>query len=201
MKPILQDREHRMPVLTPVDPETATGKTKKLLNAVQKRTGKIPNMVRLMANSPATLDAYLNLNVALLDAKLPKSIRDLVAVAVAQATGSDYTLSAVYALGLSGGLGADDLAAARGAEAKDPKAAAALRFAAKVVDKRGHLSAQEVDALRNAGFSDGEVAEIIAFVVLNIFRGYFNLIAAPEIDFPIERTSALSRNGIDHASR
>jgi hypothetical protein len=47
-----------MPVLIPVDPESATGKTKELLNRVQQRTGRIPNMVLLMANSPATLDAY-----------------------------------------------------------------------------------------------------------------------------------------------
>lgn len=181
-----------MPVLTPVDPESATGKTKDLLNAVQQRTGRIPNMVRLMANSPATLDAYLSFNVALLDAKLRKDIRDLIALAVAQASGCDYMLSAAHALGRGGGLGADDLAAARGAEAKDPKTAAALWFAAKIVDERGHLSAAEVDALRGAGFSDGEVAEIIAFAVLNIFRSYFNLIAAPEIDFPVVRTSALA---------
>jgi hypothetical protein len=45
-----------------------------------------------------------------------------------------------------------------------------------------------VDALRDAGFSDGEVAEIVAFVVLNIFRSHFNLVAAPEIDFPVVRT-------------
>lgn len=83
-------------------------------------------MVRLMANSPATLDAYLSFNVALLDAKLRKDIRDLIALVVAQASGSDYTLSAVHALGLGGGLGADDLAAARSAEAKDPRTAAAL---------------------------------------------------------------------------
>jgi alkylhydroperoxidase family enzyme len=181
-----------MPVLTSVDPESATGKTKELLNAVQPRTGRIPNMVRLMANSPATLDAYLKFAVALLDAKLDKAISDLIAVAVAQASGSDYTLSAVHALGRNGGRGADDLAAARSAQAKNPKTAAALGFAAKLVDKRGHLSASDVNALRGAGFGDGEVAEIIAFVVLNIFRNYFNLIAAPEIDFPVVTTGALA---------
>jgi alkylhydroperoxidase family enzyme len=98
----------------------------------------------------------------------------------------------VHALGRSGGLGAEDLAAARRAQAKDPKTAAALAFAAKVVDARGHLSAADVDALRGIGFSDGEVAEIVASVVLNIFRGYFNLVAAPDIDFPVVQTSALA---------
>jgi uncharacterized peroxidase-related enzyme len=181
-----------MPRLTPVAPETATGKAKELLNAVQERTGRIPNMVRLMANSPPTLQAYLSFATAMVDAKLDKDIRDLIALAVAQASGSDYTLSAVHALGRSGGLGAEDLTVARRAQAKDAKTAAALRFAAKIVDARGHLSAADVDAMRGVGFSDGEIAEIIASVVLNIFRSYFNLVAAPDIDFPVVRTSVLA---------
>jgi alkylhydroperoxidase/carboxymuconolactone decarboxylase family protein YurZ len=72
-----------MPRLTPVAPESATGKAKELLNAVQERTGRIPNMVRLMANSPATLQAYLSFATAMVDAKLDKDIRDLIALAVA----------------------------------------------------------------------------------------------------------------------
>jgi len=179
-----------MSILTSVDPENATGKARELLNAVQQRTGRIPNMVRLMANSPATLDAYLRFAVALLDARLDKGISDLIALAVAQASGSDYTLSAVHALARNGGLAAEDIAAARTAHAKDPKTAAALGFAARLVERRGHLSVTDVDALRRAGFGDGEVTEIVAFVVLNIFRSYFNLIAAPEIDFPVVRTGA-----------
>jgi alkylhydroperoxidase family enzyme len=94
--------------------------------------------------------------------------------------------------GGNSGLSVGDLAAARAAEAKDPKIAAAHQFAAKVVDARGHLSAADVNTLRRVGFSDGEVAEIVACVVLNIFRGYFNLMAAPEIDFPVVRTNSLA---------
>jgi alkylhydroperoxidase family enzyme len=59
-----------------------------------------------------------------------------------------------------------------------------LRFAADIVVKRGRLLASEVGKLRDAGFSDGEVAEIVATAALNIYRSYFNLIARPEIDFP-----------------
>jgi hypothetical protein len=56
------------------------------------------------------------------------------------------------------------------------------------MEQRGRLPASEVSALRYAGFSDGEVTEIISAVVLNIYRSYFNLIARPEIDFPLVAT-------------
>ena len=176
-----------MQTMHPVDPATATGKAKELLDFVMKRTGRIPNMVRLMVNSPAALNAYLGFAGALRDAKLPAETQELIAIAVAEANGCDYTLSAVSALGRSGGRSESDIAAARHAEAKDPKTAAALRFAAKVVETRGHVGAADLAALHEAGFSDGEVAEMIAVVVLNTYRSFFNLVARPEIDFPVVR--------------
>ena len=176
-----------MQTMHPVDPATATGKAKELLDFVEKRTGRIPNMVRLMVNSPAALNAYLSFAGALRDARLPTETQELIAIAVAEANGCDYTLSAVSALGRSGGRSESDIAAARHAHAKDPKTAAALRFAAKVVETRGHVGAAGLAALHEAGFSDGEVAEIIAVVVLNTYRSFFNLVARPEIDFPVVR--------------
>lgn len=173
-----------MPTLNSVDVADATGKTKDLLDIVQQRTGRIPNMVRLMANSPAVLGAYLNFATAFHDAALSAEVRDLVAVLVAARGGSDYTLAAVCALARNGGLSEADIAAAQRGEAKDVKAAAALRFSSNLLEEHGHVAASEVDALRQAGFTDGEVGEIVAMVVLNIYRSYFNLVARPEIDFP-----------------
>ena len=174
-----------MPGLKPIDPESATGATKELLDLIQQRSGRIPNMVRLMANSPAALGAYLNFAGAFRNAMLPAKLRDLIAVTVAETARCHYTLAAVSALARSGGRSASELAAARAAESEDPRIGVALRFAAKIVMQRGQLPASDVSALRDAGFSDGEVAEIIATVALNIYRSYFNLIARPEIDFPV----------------
>lgn len=179
--------------LKPIDPQDATGKTKELLDFVQQRSSRIPNMVKLMANSPAALGGYLNFAGAFRDATLPAKVRDLIAVTVAEATGSDYTLSAVSALARSGGRSEMELADARAGESEDSKIDAALRFAAKIVVQRGQLPASEVSALRDTGFSDGEIAEIVATVALNIYRSYFNLIAGPEIDFPVLRTGGTSR--------
>jgi len=179
-----------MQTMRAVDPATATGKAKELLDFVMKRTGRIPNMVRLMANSPAALNACLGFAGALRDAKLPAETQELIAIAVAEADGCDYALSAVSALGRSGGRSESDVAAARHAHARDPKTTAALRFAAKVVETRGHVEAVDVAALREAGFSDGEVAEVIAVVVLNTYRSFFNLVARPEIDFPLVKAGA-----------
>ena len=43
-----------------INPEQATGKSKQLLDGVQKKLGMTPNMMRTMAQSPAVLEGYLN---------------------------------------------------------------------------------------------------------------------------------------------
>ncbi len=178
----------RMQILRPIDPSTAIGKTKDLFGIIEQRLKRIPNMIRLMANSPAILGAYLQFNEAFEHTKLTPKLRGLITAAVSEINGCDYTLSIAMALGRHEGLSEDELTAARRAEANDPKTAAALRFAAKIVRERGHLPSSEVEGLRKAGFTDEEVVEIIAAVALNIFRNYFNLIATPEVDFPVVRT-------------
>ena len=100
------------------------------------------------------------------------------------------TLAAVSALARKSGLSDDDIEAAQRARARDPRTSAALRFSEHLLEKRGHVSGSELDTLTEAGFTDGEVAEIIAAVVLNIYRNYFNLVAEPEIDFPFPNRSA-----------
>lgn len=173
-----------MQVLRPVDPDTASGKTRELLGAVKQRLNAIPNMIRLMANSPAILGAYLKFNEAFDETRLTPKLRGLMTAAVSELNGCEYTLAVAMALGRREGLTEDELNAARRIEANDPKTLAALRFAARAVRERGRVPSVEVEGLRSAGFSDEEIVEMIGVVALNIFRNYFNLIAGTEVDFP-----------------
>jgi uncharacterized peroxidase-related enzyme len=177
-----------MQTLKSIDPAGANGKTKQIFDALQKNLGTVPNLMRTLANSPAALSAYMNFNAALGDAKLPARLREQIAIAVANVNSCDYCLSAHNALGKLTGLAPNELALAQSAAASDAKTAAALRFSAEVVRKRGLVPASEVETLRAAGYSDGEIAEIVAVVAVNIFTNYFNHIAGTEIDFPLVKS-------------
>lgn len=179
-----------MQILNSIDPASTTGKTKQIFDGLQKSLGTVPNLLRVLANSPAALNAYVSFSGALAEGRLPAKTREQIAIAVANANSCDYCLSAHTALGKLAGLAADDLTRAQSADAQDAKIAAALRFAVKVVRERGKLPSSDVDALRSAGFTDGEVAEIVGAVALNIFTNYFNHIAGTEIDFPVVHSSA-----------
>jgi hypothetical protein len=91
-------------------------------------------------------------------------------------------------LGKHAGLSDADVVQARQGRAGDPKADAAVRFAQSLVDNRGHPSDAELAALRRGGFSDGEIVDLVAATVLNIFTNYLNRVAETEIDFPVVRS-------------
>jgi len=170
--------------LTQIAPDTATGNTKELLDAVKSKLGLIPNMVRAMANSPAALDAYVQFSGALAGGSLSARNREQIALAVGQVNECNYCLSAHSALGKMAGLTPDQIRDSRQGTAADGKTDALLHFARKLVETRGQVSDGDVNAVRQAGFTDGEIAEAVANVALNIFTNYFNHVAATDIDFP-----------------
>ena len=95
--------------LHPIDPATAEGKTKTLLDSVKAGLGSTPNMFRLLAASPTTLEAYLSYNRALSHGALSAKIREQIALVTAETKGCDYCASAHTALGKHAGLSQDDL--------------------------------------------------------------------------------------------
>src|SRR5580698_9528839 len=94
----------RIPAISPAD---ATGKVKQLLDMVQSKFGLTPNLTRVMASSPAVLEAYLNFNNALVGGMLHASVREQIALAVAEVNLCAYCLSAHTAIGGTVGLKAD----------------------------------------------------------------------------------------------
>lgn len=170
--------------LQQVQSTDATGRTAELFDGIQKKLGSVPNMMRAMGNSPAALGAYLSLSNGLSKGSLTALQREQIALAVGQANGCDYCLSAHSALGKMVGLTADQIQDARLASAIDSKDEALLRFARKLVTNQGHVADRDLQGLHDHGFTDGDIAEVVAHVALNIFTNYFNHVADPEIDFP-----------------
>jgi uncharacterized peroxidase-related enzyme len=167
-----------------VDPSAATGKAKDLLDAVKAKLGRAPNMTKVMANSPAVLEAYLGFSGSLSAGLLDPQIREQLALVAAQQNHCDYCLSAHTAIGKMVGLNPEQIAASREGSGSSEKATAALTFAKRVLDGKGAIQESDLAAVRAAGFSDGEIAEIIAHVALNVFTNYFNVATQVDIDFP-----------------
>lgn len=171
---------------TPATIADAPAKSQPLLEAVHKQLGSVPNMFRLISTSPQALEGYLGLSGALGKGELPAAIRERIALAVAEVNGCSYCLSAHTYLGKNlARLDDAEMTANRSGASNDPKAGAAVRFAAKVAFARGHVAEQDLAAVKLAGYSDAQIVEIVLHVALNTWTNYFNEVFKTDIDFPV----------------
>ncbi len=169
--------------LQTIDPSAETP-SRELLAAVKGKMGLVPNMTKVMANSPAVLKSYLDFSGDLSAGTLSPKVREQLALAIAQENECGYCLSAHSAIGKMVGLAESDIAGSRAGHGTDAKTSAAITFSKAVLASKGHIDAQALDAVRKAGYGDGEIAEIIAHVALNVFTNFFTSATEPEIDFP-----------------
>lgn len=170
---------------TPADIAAAPPASQPLLEGVKKQLGSAPNLFRLVGNSPAALEAYLNFSGALKHDTLGAALHEQIALAVANVNGCGYCNSAHSYIGehlLK--LDPAELEANRRATSSDARTAAALKFAVAIVDARGHVDDAAVAGAKLAGFTDAQMIEIVAHVALNTFTNYVNEVFATEIDFP-----------------
>ncbi len=179
-----------MPRITGVEPAQAHGRPKTLLDAVQQQMGTVPNLFKALAHAPAALDGYLQLSGALAKGVLPRGLREQIALAVAGANGCDYCASAHTFLGKAAGVDEAELARNLDGRSDDSKTRVALDFAKAVVETRGRVSDAQLAQAREAGFSEGEIVEVVAHVAMNVFTNYFNHVAGTPVDFPLVEAGA-----------
>lgn len=183
---LLKEIEIMTRLFTPATVADAPAPAQPLLNAVNTQLGVVPNLFRLVANSPAALEGYLGMSGALAKGSLPAPTRERIALAIAQVNGCDYCLSAHTYLGTNlARLDPAEILANRRGASNDPKANAAVHFAAKVAVSRGHISDDDIRAVKLAGYDDAQIIEIVQHVALNTWTNYINNVASTEIDFPV----------------
>lgn len=170
----------------PASIEASPAASQPLLEAVKKQLGSVPNLFRLVSNSPAALEGYLGLSGALAKGTLPAQTRERIALAVAEFNGCNYCLSAHTYIGKHmSKLDDAEMTANRSGASNDPKADAAVRFAAKIVRERGHVGDEDIRIVRLAGYDDAQIVEIVLHVALNTWTNYINEVAQTVIDFPV----------------
>ncbi|MEH6416082.1 carboxymuconolactone decarboxylase family protein [Pseudomonas sp. CGJS7] len=176
--------------IDPVTEATTKDASKALLAQIHGAFGATPNMFRVVAHSPAALASMWGSFGALGAGVIGAKLGEQIAVAVADRNGCGYCLAAHTALGRKAGASAEEMKAAQAGQSADPKTAAALRFALKLVDRRGQVDKSEVQALRDAGFDDEHIVEILAHVALNLFTNYVNEAFEVALDFPAVKLRA-----------
>ncbi len=164
--------------------DNATPEQKALLDAIQSKLGMVPNFLKVFANSPVALRAFLGLHGVAGEGSLDPQTRERIALALAQQNSCQYCLSAHTAIGRKAGLDGEEILTNRAGSSRDAKAAAAVRFARALAEHNGEVTNAELVEVRDAGYSDAEIVEIITHVGMNILTNIVGKASRVEIDFP-----------------
>lgn len=167
-----------------VNPQLAQGRTRELLDTVQQAFGMVPNTAKMMANSPAVLESFLAFSTAMGKVQIGEKLHNQVKLNTSETNSCVYCTSILSAVAPSAGLSTDDILAGRTGNSEDLRTKAALAFANEVLESRGKVSNQQLDAARKAGFGDADIVEIVASVVLGCFTNFLNNVADTELDIP-----------------
>lgn len=170
--------------ITVIDHHNANAEQKVLLDAIQAQLGMVPNFLKVFANSPVALKAFLGLHGVANAGSLSAQTRERIALALAQQNACSYCLSAHTAIGRKAGLTGDEIAANRAGTSADAKAAVAVKLARSLSENKGEITTAELTEARAAGYTDADIVEIITHVGMNILTNVLGKASRVEIDFP-----------------
>lgn len=172
-----------MPRTEALKPDQVPADSKPTLDTFTRNLGFTPNMLATFAKSPIAFNAWATLRGSLSKA-LDLKTREIIGLAISEVNGCNYCLrSHSYAANMAK-LPADEIILARKGHATDPKRDAAVQFARKIIEVRGQVSESDLKAVRDAGYTDANLMEIVALVAMYSLTNFFNNVFDPEEDYP-----------------
>lgn len=164
--------------------EQANREQQELFAAITSQLGMVPNFLKVFANSPTALKAFLGLHSIAGEGSLDLLTKERIALALAEQNACQYCVSAHTAIGSKAGLSGAEMDANRAGTSQDAKAAAAVKFAVALAEHKGEVTTAELLEVRSAGFSESDIVEIITHVGMNIMTNILGKASRVEIDFP-----------------
>jgi AhpD family alkylhydroperoxidase len=159
-----------------------------VLRGALGRGGQLPNILGVLAGAPAALRGYARFRSELRNGSLSAQTIERIALAVAQHHGSEPSLALHQRTARQAGLALDDIALAREWDARDASEAVLMRYLRAVVQDGTpplHLHEQA----HEAGWSNEQLLEAIAFVALETFTAVVNVAG----DVPVDGSTEASR--------
>jgi uncharacterized peroxidase-related enzyme len=170
-------------IAIPTCDETPTA-SRPTLDAFNRQLGFTPNLFSIMSLSPNALTGWASLQGALAKT-LDSNTRDAIGLVVSQVNSCRYCLSA-YAFWATtvAKFSPEEISLNRLGTSHDSKRDAAVRFAKRVVETRGKVTETDLAAVRQAGFTDANIVEIIALSAQCLLTNFINNVFDTPIDFP-----------------
>lgn len=166
-----------------LDLETASQEARPVLEATQAAFGFIPNLLGVMAHSPVLAESYLTISGLFDKIDLTPTERQIVLFTVSQFHGCHYCVAAHSALAEMQNVSADIVAAIRNDQAiQDPKLQALRVFVSSLMENRGWMNEQHMQAFYAAGYKPENVMDVLVGVAQKTMSNFTNHIAKTPLD-------------------
>ncbi|MCC5790166.1 MAG: carboxymuconolactone decarboxylase family protein [Opitutales bacterium] len=164
--------------------ETAPEASVPVLQQTEKAYGFALNLFGVLAESPAALSAYVQINGLLEEhSVLSAEERQVVMLTVSETNNCEYCVAAHCVVAEMSGLPEETIEKLRSGQAPSaPKQAALFHFAKSVNEHRGWVPETDQQAFLEAGFSTRHVLDVITILALKTLSNYTNHLAEPELD-------------------
>jgi uncharacterized peroxidase-related enzyme len=170
----------RFPLRTPADAPDAA---KVSLTAVEKKVGFVPNLLRLLANAPAALEAYMSLSAINTRSSLTLAQREVIQLAASATNECEFCVAGHTAIALNAGLQEPTVEALRSSQPlPDPQLDALAQFTRAVISSRGHVEDRDLEAFRAAGFDDAAALEVVLGVSFATLCNFTNNMGQPPLN-------------------
>ena len=170
--------------LKKIELSDAEGPVREILEGLNTKLGRVPNIFQGLANSQVALKSYMDLSGNLAASGLTPFEREAIALLVAQKNQCEYCLAAHTTIGAGAGIDAEEAVKIRKGQASDPKVRVLIQLASSILETKGSVSDEILCQARTAGYNDGQIAETVTTVVLNVYTNFFNHVNQTERDFP-----------------
>ncbi len=170
--------------LLPLTAAEAPSAARPVLERTAEMYGFTPNLLGVLAHSPAALHAYASVNESLgRHSHLSRTEQQAAILAISVENGCTYCVAAHSVAAQQAGLDDEAIDALRdGRSLDDPRLEALTAFARRVVEKRGWVRGDALDAFVAGGFEPAAALDVITLVALKTLSNYTNHIAETPLD-------------------
>ncbi len=156
---------------------------KSFFDKLQSGLGFIPNLYATLAHSETALGDYLRLQGR--KTSLSFKEKEIINLAVSQVNDCKYCLAAHTLLAQKAGFTEmQTIAIRRGDFPEDSKLDALVRFSRSVAENRGHISEEDRASIFDAGYTEGNVVDIIVLIGDKVITNYLHNVTEVPVDFP-----------------
>jgi uncharacterized peroxidase-related enzyme len=163
--------------------ETAPKESLKILETTEKAYGFLPNLIGVLAESPAGVKGYRTLMDIFDESSFTPTERQVVLLAVSRYSECHYCVAAHTTIADVQKVPHDVTDAIRNdLPIADSKLEALRIFTTKVVDQRGWVSEEEIQVFVQAGYNKQQIIEVILGVSMKTLSNYVNHISETPVD-------------------